>query len=209
MNKILVSQRVDIIPAYQERRDAIDQRWTEFLMAIGLLPIFVSNNIDHAQSLVQEISCTGILLTGGNDLSRYGGDTKERDAVEHFLIDYAMTHKIPLGGICHGMQVIQAYFSTPLRQVNNRINVEVPLILNSESRYNQFFSELKQVKTYYQWASTEVAQDFLISIQDHEGYVMAIEHCQLPIWGQMWHPERSEPFAITDQKFFQKFFEVL
>ena len=39
MKAVAVTQRVSVIPAYGERRDCLDQAWTKFLAACGLLPV--------------------------------------------------------------------------------------------------------------------------------------------------------------------------
>jgi len=38
---VAITQRVELVPAYGERRDALDQRWTDFLDRCGLAPILV------------------------------------------------------------------------------------------------------------------------------------------------------------------------
>ncbi len=81
MKLIAVSQRVDI-SASGERRDALDQRWFSFLSKCKLLPILIPNCLESAKSIVKLLQLGGVLLTGGNDLSSYGGDAPERDETE-------------------------------------------------------------------------------------------------------------------------------
>ena len=38
-----------------------------------------------------------------------------------------------------------------------------------------------------------------------DGLVEAVEHNSLPILGQMWHPERENPFDIKQARFLKKF----
>ena len=49
-----------------------------------------------------------MVLTGGNDLAALGGDAPERDATENALLDAAESRRLPVIGVCRGMQVIQA-----------------------------------------------------------------------------------------------------
>ena len=85
MKKVIVTQRVDVITEYSERRDAIDQRWVDLLLSIDIFPIFVSNNISYVKYLFENENIDGVLLTGGNSLLKYGGNAPERDSVEKFI----------------------------------------------------------------------------------------------------------------------------
>ena len=38
MKAVAITQRVSVVPDYGERRDCLDQAWTKFLAACGLLP---------------------------------------------------------------------------------------------------------------------------------------------------------------------------
>jgi len=87
MRLIAISQRVAVAPPSGERRDCLDQAWIKFMATCGLTPLPVPNDEQAAQSLCNAMPVNGILLTGGNDLSAYGGDAPERDATESVLID--------------------------------------------------------------------------------------------------------------------------
>lgn len=68
-------------------------------------------------TLVNTVNPTGILLTGGNSLEKYGGDAPERDRIDHQLIDIALYQNIPLYGFCRGMQSVLDYFGCSLESV--------------------------------------------------------------------------------------------
>ena len=87
MKLVAVTQRVAVVPAYGERRDCLDQAWSRFLAACGLLPVLLPNVMETALELCEAAGVGGLLLTGGNDLAQLGGDAPERDAVENSLLD--------------------------------------------------------------------------------------------------------------------------
>ncbi len=122
MTLIAVSQRVAVEPRYGERRDCLDQMWTRFLAACGLVPLPVPNVPEMVVPLFAAVPITGILLiTGGNDLAACGGDVPERDATEEELLRIAEERGLPLLGVCRGMQIIQHRFGTPLRNVTGHV----------------------------------------------------------------------------------------
>ena len=52
---IAVNQRVDVAQKYEERRDALDQRWSRFLYKAGILPILVPNDTQVAAELLRAL----------------------------------------------------------------------------------------------------------------------------------------------------------
>ncbi len=82
MKAVAITQRVSVVADYGERRDCLDQDWTRFLEACGVLPVVMPNVLGVALALCERADVSGVVLTGGNDLDALGGDAPERDAVE-------------------------------------------------------------------------------------------------------------------------------
>ena len=62
------------------------------------------------------------------------------------------------------------------------------------------------VNSYHNYGFN-LLSDELLSVAITEDFsVEALIHKTLKIFGQMWHPEREEPFKVFDLKFMQKFF---
>ena len=107
MKLLAVTQRVAVLPDRGERRDCLDQAWSRFLSACGLLPVLMPNVTSVALELCAQTNVAGLLLTGGNDLAAVGGDAPERDATENALLDMAEQQHLPVIGVCRGMQLLQ------------------------------------------------------------------------------------------------------
>ena len=198
MKKIIaVTQKVTVVESYKERHDAIDQRWTNFLLECDILPVLLSNNFNVSYQLLQIIPICGILLTGGNDLCIYGGDAPERDQTEKALLEYALDKKIPLFGICRGMQVIQDYYGIKLNRIKGHVTSEQTIIAEGEA---------KKVNSYHRWGTTQTGKPLQVWAKAKDGVVKAVKHENGLVQGIMWHPERFASFHDTDKKLFNSFF---
>lgn len=188
MKRILVSQRVDVIESYNERRDAIDQRWNLFLREVGVLPIFAPNDAQTVIKLLQEIAPDGILLTGGDNPESYGGNIPERDEVDRLLIQYSESTYIPLLGVCRGMQSILLYFGADLKHVNGHIAVK-----------HAVHGDINRtVNSYHSLQPNYVPTCFEVLARSKDESIEAIKHVNCKIHGIMWHPEREKEFVNED-----------
>jgi gamma-glutamyl-gamma-aminobutyrate hydrolase PuuD len=162
-------------------RDILDPRWPSFLEQAGLSIVEVPNETGAVQRILDGESLSGVLLTGGCNLSRYGGRSPQRDAVELRLFVAALERNLPVLGVGRGMQVIQNHFGVPLKRVQGHT---------------------------HHWGTTESVPALSVWSRAEDGVVKAIRHLRLPILGIMWHPELADPFAQTDRSLFQEFFQA-
>ena len=189
MKVVYVTQRVEIIKSYGDVRDCIDIEWVKLLQEAGYLPIMVNNNENIIYQMLEEIPPNGIILTGGNDLYKYGGTARERDNVEKILIRYAIEKDIPLIGVCRGMQIIADYFGGELKKVENHVAVEHEIIEGDKKDI---------VNSYHNYAVCNLPEEIRVLATTADGVIEAIEHKNYRIYGQMWHPERYNPFRQND-----------
>ena len=197
MKIILVSQRVSEETKYVERRDCIDQRWNEVFGLAGFIPVLMPNNKDLLKSLLEKISPDGLLLTGGNSMVKHGGDAPERDEAEKIALEYAIENKLPVLGVCRGMQFIQDYFGTELGKVSGHVATRIELI-NESGRFGELYKKFSNVNAYHNLGTTSTSDVLQITATSNKGVVMAVEHAQHKIYGCMWHPERENPINKTD-----------
>ena len=197
MTLIAVSQRVDIVAEYNERRDSLDQAWVKFLESCNIQPVIVPNDPDVAVCLVEALNVSGILLTGGNNLVSCGGDAPERDKTETQLFDWARKRDKPVGGVCRGMQLIQQSLGVRLTRVSGHVDVVHDISTQSGSRV---------VNSFHSFGATDTVGGLSVWAEAKDGVIEAVRHKTEKILGVMWHPERHNTFDPNDVELFRSFF---
>lgn len=198
MKKIIYTQRVEFIQSYGEHRDCCDQMIPLFLERCGFIPIPIMNCPDIVESFVQSVLANGIFFTGGNDLSKYGGDAPERDETERRLLKISIQKNIPLFGICRGMQFIMDYFGSSLEKVDGHVK------MNHRVKGNIFRD---RVNSYHKMGAFKVNRPLITLGKAEDGVIEAVQHEKYSMAGIMWHPEREKGFSQKDINIIKKFYE--
>lgn len=199
MKNIIYTQRVEFIESYGERRDCADIEIAKLLWECGYMPVPINNIPLRVREYLEEVRPDGILLTGGNDLSEYGGTAPERDETERALIAYGMEYEIPVYGFCRGMQIIADYFGAELTRVKN--HVAVRHCLKGNGPWGG-----RTVNSFHNMAVKGGASALIPEAWTEDGVIEAIRVEGRKIYGTMWHPEREKTFAQEDIGFIRHWF---
>jgi gamma-glutamyl-gamma-aminobutyrate hydrolase PuuD len=185
---IAVSQRVDYVMARSESRDALDQRLTGWVTALGCLPLPVPNTLgdDLARWLVA-MQPAAILLSGGNDV----GDSLERDRTETLLLQHAEYAGLPVLGICRGMQMLAHYAGATLAPVNGHASTHHAL----HGHEVACGTLPAQVRSFHNWGLPACPPGYVVLATAPDGSIEAMRHRDLRWEGWMWHPEREVSFG--------------
>ena len=125
-----------------------------------------------------------MVLTGGNDIGIYN----VRDELEMKLIDHCSKNKIPVLGICRGMQVLAAWTGTGLVRVSGHVGERHELNGIIQGSVNSF----------HNFSIAQCPPNFEVIARSSDEEIEAIKHYQLPWEGWMWHPEREQVFDARD-----------
>jgi len=204
--KIGISLRVMKAPNYDEKRDALSHDWILFFEKLNVIPILIPNKTTNVSEFLDEVDIDGLILSGGDNI----GDFPDRDSIEMSVLDYGIEKKLPIFGVCRGMQMMNNYFGGSIittsdqKHVNSFHDVN---IVNSP-KHEILESKLIKVNSFHNNIinSNILGKDlepFAISSDESiEGFY----HKSLPVIGVMWHPERSQD--DIDQKLLSKVFHI-
>ena len=119
----------------------------------------------------------------------------ERDEFEKTFIDYALNKKLPIIGVCRGMQMINLFMGGALSPITG--HVATKHVIKSSKNKKQFN---RTVNSYHSWGikPTELAPNLQPIAFDGNGCIESFESTALKILGLMWHPEREKKFNPLD-----------
>lgn len=202
MKRIGLSQRVEAVSGYGERRDCLDQKWTQLLSALGYMPVPLCNTVQNVDGYLDGLALSGAILTGGNDLSAVQGArdvAPERDHFETVLISFFMARRLPLLGICRGMQMLNVYFGGRLEHVSGHVACRHQVHIDSTPFPD--WGTISEVNSFHNIAVPRdgLGTHLVPMAVAEDGTVESLRHKELPFYGIMWHPEREVPFRDRDQ----------
>jgi len=208
MLKIFITQRVDVIESYGERRDALDQSWVKCLEGIfnqhSILLFPVTNSNEPTESLLSTIKPDLIVLSGGNDICVTDEDctAPERDETEKLLLEYAVHAKTPVLGVCRGLQMINTYLGGNQEKATGHVSVDHE-IHSPENPDRKI-----KVNSFHNYViSHESLSPLLLPLYvSKENFVEAARHKELPWLGIMWHPERNNVSSDEQVEIIRKYF---
>lgn len=214
------------IPDEEDELDIKDKANIHYIGAIQksggipiVLPVLEELNIEIVKKQIEIID--GLLIEGGIDIfpSLYGEEPKpelEKTDIktDNFiieLINQAKIKKMPILGICKGMQIINIAFGGTLyqdlkyaglksdshRQLGDHRRDYYKHTINVEknSFLNKIFpnKEKLNVNSYHHQAIKDLGKDLIIDAKSDDGIIEAIHWNNNSQWifGVQWHPERQ------------------
>ena len=198
----------------------VGEEYAEAIRRGGNIPVVICRTAETSH-LAKAIAPLDILiLTGGADVdpSRYGAEPspnlgrvqKDRDAFDFAVLDAAMARKLPVMGICRGVQVINVYFGGtlwqdlpsefPVKDIRHRgksVGTRCHTIsIEPDSRLAAVLGVTNvEVNSQHHQAVKRLAPGFRIVARAPDGVVEAIEHATLPVAGVQFHPEGLVKYA--------------
>jgi len=103
----------------------------------------------------------------------------------------AMTHRVPILGVCLGHQALAAVFGSKVGPAQSLMHGKASPIYHDRRTIYQGLSNPFQAGRYHSLAVAEegLGPDLMISAYTSDGEIMGVRHRQLPIEGAQFHPE--------------------
>ncbi|MBU0615380.1 MAG: gamma-glutamyl-gamma-aminobutyrate hydrolase family protein [Nanoarchaeota archaeon] len=178
--------------------DSLENNYVDYFSKFGIRFMVIPNTCD-ADYYLDNFPIEGVIFSGGNDIVGYGDNASEsRDATERKILDIAIERKLPVLGICRGMQFINIYFGGSLKKIDDHIRVNHKIKIDGIG--------LKKVNSYHGIGITkELLSSSLKAFAMYGEVIEGIYHPSLPIAGIEWHPERPSPDSEINEKIIKAF----
>jgi N5-(cytidine 5'-diphosphoramidyl)-L-glutamine hydrolase len=182
MKRVGLTMRHDPTP-HGEWRDALDAEWSFLIGTLGFMPLLLSNKGIAGADVIKAYGLDAVLLTGGNDVVESGKTySRYRNDLELGLLEAAEKKKIPVVGICRGMQIMNLYGGGTVKQIDGHVGSDHPVTWNGKSC---------TVNSYHNYGIDRLSGDMVATAQALDASIEAFRHQTLPWQAVMWHPERA------------------
>jgi gamma-glutamyl-gamma-aminobutyrate hydrolase PuuD len=207
---VAVSMRLSGALGYNEERDAISHDWTNYLFKLGLIPILIPNTTKDHGAFIDAIGARHLLLTGGDSLGSLQAESTRpqptiRDISETHCLEAALARKIPVLGVCRGLQLINVFLGGGLCR-------ELPKLADgrSHSDGNHCVTLLEEnreieVNSYHNDGVllSQLSSQLTPFAVSNGNVVEGAKNKALKLTAIQWHPERVSPSRDYDKKIIQ------
>ena len=202
--KIGISLRITNAINYEEKRDSLSHDWAEFLESVNIIPILIPNSISNVDDFLENLDLDGLILSGGDNI----GDDKKRDDTETKIIKFGILNKLPIFGVCRGMQIINNFFNGTIEKTSsmNHVNNQHSIQIHNEN-FIGFLDNSITVNSFHQNLinKNNIGTDLeIFATSEIDKTIEGFYHKNYPIIGVMWHPERLKNHE--SQKIISKIF---
>ena len=189
--KILISSNYK--KHFDTNIDFLDHHWINYFNKKNYQFELIPNSLKIAKKKIkQNKSSDLIIIPGGNDLFESDYLSMIRLKVEKELINCSLKNKIPLLGVCRGMQVINHYFGGKIKKIDKHMKTNHKIIF-----IKKIFKRKKmKVNSFHNFCIPEklIAKEFLIYAKDETNNIEMFKHKKMKMYGVMWHPEREKNY---------------
>ena len=170
--------------------DFVDHYWINFFDKNKIKFTIIHNAISYNFNLINKKNIKLIILPGGNDLFSKSYLTKIRLSNEVKLINFGIKNKIPILGVCRGMQVINYFYKGRQKRIKNHMRTRHNVYFE-----DKFFNKKKlNVNSFHNFGiPINLLAKCLVPIAlDKSKNVEFFKHNKLKIFGIMFHLEREK-----------------
>jgi len=200
MKNILITQGV-----YLDERNnlysKLDYTWYKYAKKLKFNLIGISFEVNLKSIDLKKID--GIIFSGGNNLNSVQKKKENllRDIFEKKLFRHFKKKKVPILGVCRGMQLISQLHKIRLYKSQNHVTKGHDIVLIDKKKIN--------VNSYHNYIIKSAPNSFIIdakNMKDNSIEIMSYKRKQ--ILCLMFHPERFSKNQRKVDKIFKDFFKI-
>lgn len=228
---------VGVMPLWDDKKDSIWMLpgYMDGISEAGGIPvIFPFSSDSHDLKQLFDL-CSGILLTGGHDVSPEEYNEKplegliesceKRDAMEKEVLKMAIAEDKPVLGICRGIQFINValggtlYQDLPKQHPSEVIHhqcapYDIPshnvIIPAGSPLYKCLGTEQLPVNSCHHQAVKDLSAELTVMAAAPDGIVEAVYKPDSRFfWAVQWHPEFSYQTDMNSKKIFRAFIDAM
>lgn len=178
--------------------------YVRYVQSMAAVP-FVTLDIKEASD------CDGLILPGGGDITPafFGEENRgsrnidtELDILQLEILDMALEKKLPVLGICKGIQLINVGLGGTIIQdiatggchAYDRGDKYHPSVISKGSWLHPLYGESLIINSAHHQALGKLGGGLhAVQFCPLDGCIEAVAHESLPVIGVQWHPERIDP----------------
>lgn len=150
----------------------------------------------------------GVIFSGGDDLR----SDPLRDQSEQALLAHCVAERLPVLGVCRGLQLIHDFFGGRLADADRDVHVAqrhlITVLAAAELPWLQGQAASRSVNSFH---GKQLLGPLPAALRpwavDAAGTCEALVHTHLKVAGIMWHPEREAALDDADRQLCQWLFE--
>tara|TARA_B100001121_G_scaffold74812_1_gene66292 strand:- start:307 stop:918 length:612 start_codon:yes stop_codon:yes gene_type:complete len=174
--------------------DFVDHYWINFFDKNKIKFTIIPNAFNYNFNLINKRDIKLIVLPGGNDLFSKSYLSKIRLKNEFKLIKFGIKNKIPILGVCRGMQVINFFYKGSQKKLKGHMRTRHDIYFE-----DKLFNKKKlNVNSFHNYGIPKnlLAKCLLPIGLDKSKNIEIFEHDKKNIFGIMFHPEREKNYSF-------------